>query len=97
MKFEKLRSIQENEPNAFSYRSFGIGLSETKNLPYWRLVEKFWLIPSPTRLVKHPEAFIIKTGSGAHTLIGPIHSEIPNRSRLPIPPPIATNQYLRIS
>ena len=49
MKFEKLRSIQENEPNVFSYRSFAIGLSETKNLPYWRLVEKFWLIPWPTR------------------------------------------------
>jgi hypothetical protein len=47
-------------------------------------------------MMKHPETLMIRTASGPQRPIGLIHSEIPNRIKVPIPPPIATNQYLRM-
>jgi hypothetical protein len=45
---------------------------------------------------KHPETLIIRMARGFQRLMPLIHSEIPNRISVPIPPPIATNQYLRM-
>jgi len=46
---------------------------------------------------KQPETLIAKTASGGQSRIVATHSEIPKRIKVPIPPPRATNQYLRIN
>ena len=48
-------------------------------------------------MIKQPLALMIRIESGAQTAIGAMNCVIPNRTRLPIPPPIATRWYLLIN
>jgi hypothetical protein len=43
---------------------------------------------------KQPLVLMMRSESGVQSVIGAMNCDIPNRTRLPIPPPIATKEYL---